>query len=125
MFLWCCSYPEPWQMAVFVLQSLALSVSCVFFVPQFIFICSACQCQALLTKLAHFLEPQKGTHLLFIILLNFTLHMSSCVIIALLYVFNWKFLFLVAINCPFVALGNNLCISVKALCLHHCLCYPW
>ena len=32
------------------------------------------------------------------------------------------FLFFVAANCSFIALGNNLCIGVKKLFFHHCLC---
>ena len=38
---------------------------------------------------------------------NFTLNMLNCVIVVLLYVFNFMLCSLVAANCSFVALGNN------------------
>ena len=43
------------------------------------------------------------------------LHMPNCVIIILLYVFNWIFLFFVAANCSFLALGNNLLYKCKGI----------
>ena len=51
------------------------------------------------------LNYKEFTHLLFIIV---TLHMPNCDTVVLLYLFNWKFMFLVSTNCSSVALGNNL-----------------
>ena len=63
----------------------------------------------------------------------FILHASNCVIIVLLYVFNWMFLVLITANCSFVALGNNplyMCKgfmfpSLPVSTLHHTIIETW
>ena len=57
----------------------------------------------------------------------FTVHIPNCVIVVLLYVYNWIFVFLVAANCSSVTKGNIFfcfCICVMVLCsLYHL--YPF
>ena len=59
---------------------------------------------------------EEFTHLLFSIVFYFYLtNMPNCVAIILWCVFNWMFLSLVATNCSFVVLGNNLLYMYKGI----------
>ena len=62
----------------------------------------------------------KNLHIFCTLLCLFLHYICQIVLLLMLYIFNWTFLFLVAANCSFVALGNNFCISVKALCYNNC-----
>ena len=87
-------------MAVFVLQLLALSVSCVSIVLQFICIMFSVSISGMPNKACLFPGTSKSLHVFCLLLCSiFTLHIPNYVIIVLLHIFNWMFLFLVVANC--------------------------
>ena len=51
----------------------------------------------------------------------FTMHISNCVIVVLLYVLNWIFAFLVGANCSFISLGINILYMCQGIIVHHYL----
>ena len=71
-------------------------------------------------KACLFPRSTKDLQIFHLLCCNFTL--PICVIVVLLYVFNFMPLFLVDANCSFVPLGNNFYTCIKALCFHQCLC---
>ena len=50
----------------------------------------------------------KSTQIIFLFVITiFTIHVPNCVSVVWLYTFSLIFVFIVAINCSFAALGNN------------------
>ena len=127
-----CQLPVSCLSSVFIPQAMADGCLCTAVIGSISFVCT--YCVAVYMHNVHCVNVRHAsqslpiswtckecTHLLFIFVFIFTLHMPNCVNVVLLNVFNWVFLFLVATNCSFVAIGDNLLCMCKALCFHHCL----
>ena len=97
-----------------VLHLSALSAFCVSIVLLVVVMMSSFSMSGMLDKACLFPGMTNEFHILSLLLCSiFTLHMPNVVIVVLLYIFNRVFLLLVATNCSFVALGNNVLYMCK------------
>ena len=99
---------------------LAPSASFVSIVLQLISSMSSVMISSIPSKACQFPGTTKKLHILTLLLFStFTLHLLNCVIVVC---FRYDVFIFVAASCFYVALGNNFCKCVKALCFDHCLC---